>query len=482
MSSQLRLGGGIRARALGRLLGVALIVSGALTVARASPADVSLSEAVRQALESNLELAARRQSLTAAREEIGLARSPLLPQVDLGARGQYIDAERSDSARGNNKTGSFLMGAGLSQVVYDEDSWAGFDIQKHVYGGQVEELEAFQLGVVQEAAAGFLALDSNQHVLDIQIRNRQITQQNIEKSRARIVAGWSGEREILRWETQLAGNDRDVRAAQVSVLQSLLELNRVRNRPPEAPQDIESVTLTEYGFVYGNGMVAASLVDPEQDRRMRDYLVRVGLARSPNIAAFDASIAAGERQLTANRRAFWVPTLTFQAGVDYLANHSSTEDDFNQSEWGVKGVLAYPLFEGGAKFAGLEQARATLQSLRTDRRALAQSLEQAIRAAFAQASGAFESVGFTQRRSAAARKNFELVDRSYTLGVASILDLLDAQSQLLDAELALNNASYGFLEDLIAAERAISFYAFLEAASEVEALLDGVARELGLRP
>ena len=177
-----------------------------------------------------------------------------------------------------------------------------------------------------------------------------------------------------------------------------------------------------------------------------------------------------------------MPTLTFQAGVDYLANHSNTEDDFNQTEWGVKGVLGYPLFEGGAKLAGLEQARAALQSLRTDRRALAQSLEQAIRAAFAQASGAFESVGFAQRRSAAAQKNFELVERSYALGVASILDLLDAQSQLLDAELALNDATYGFLQDLIAAERAISFYPFLEAPSEVQALLDGVARELGMRP
>ena len=372
------------------------------------------------------------------------------------------------------------MAAGLTQVVYDEGSWAGFDIQKHIYDGQVKELEAFQLGVVQDAAGAFLALDTARRQLDIQIRNRDITRHNLEQSRARIAAGWSAEREILRWETQLAGNDGDVRAAQVNVLHRLLELNRVRNRPPEAPVDTEPATLAEYGFLYGNEPIAASLVDPKLDRRMRDYLVRVGLAHSPEIVAFDASIAAAERQLTANRRAFWVPTLTFKAGVDYLANHSS-EDDFNQSEWGVKGVLSYPLLEGGAKIAGLEQARAMLRSLRTDRRALSQSLEQTIRGAFAQASGSFESVGFAERSSAAAEKNFELVDQSYTLGVASILELLDAQAQLLAAELAVNDATYTFLADLIAAERAISFYAFLEAPSDVEALLDGVARELGLR-
>jgi hypothetical protein len=123
-----------------------------------------------------------------------------------------------------------------------------------------------------------------------------------------------------------------------------------------------------------------------------------------------------------------------------------------------------------------------LASLRTQRRATAQSLEQGIRSAFAQSSGAFEGVGFAQRQVAAARRNFDLLDSSYTLGVASILDLLDAQTQLLTAELAFVNASYGFLENLIAAERAISYYAFLEAPEEVAALVDELELELSLQP
>ena len=64
------------------------------------------------------------------------------------------------------------------------------------------------------------------------------------------------------------------------------------------------------------------------------------------------------------------------------------------------------------------------------------------------------------------------------MGVASILDLLDAQSLLLGAKLSLSNATYGFLEDLIAAERTISFYAFLEPTAEVEALVRDLAREI----
>ena len=448
---------------------------------RAEAAEVTLPDAAREAIASNLDLIAQRQALAAARQEIGLARSALLPQVQVGARAEYLEDKRSDSDLGWTDDGSVTAGAGLSQVLYDEDSWAGFDIQKHVYEGRVKQLESFQLGVVQDAAISFLELDRSQSELEIQRRNREITRRNRGTSESRIAAGWSSDREILRWDTQLATNDTDVREAQVRVLQNRFELNRVRNLAPEEAVSARPATIDEFGFMYQREAIAAATATPEGDRRMRDFLARVGLRRSPELAAITSSIAAAERQLTASRRAFWIPSLTLGAGVDHQLNRTSAEE-FNETQWGVNSVLAFPLFAGGAKFAGLEQASEVLASLRTQRRATALSLEQTIRSAFAQASGSFASVGFAERQVAAARRNFDLVDSSYTLGVANILDLLDAQSQLLTAELSLLDATYGFLEDLIAAERGISFYAFLESPDDVTNLLDELEFELRPNP
>jgi outer membrane protein len=461
--------------AVALLLGVLLAPIG-----QAAASELELSDAVRQAIASNLDLLARRHALTAAREEIGLSRSVLLPQVNVGARAQMLEDDRSDSGRGNNKQQSILVAAGLNQVLYDEESWAGLDIQKHIYDGQVQQLEAFRLEVIEEAADAFLELDRAQRLLEIQQRNRELTRENLDTSRSRIAAGWSSDREILRWDVQLAGNDTDVRAAQVLALQSRLELNRTRNLPPEAPATALSATVEEYGFVYAREAIAQAILAPEADRRMRDFLVRVGLRRSPDLAILDTSIAAGERELASSRRSFWVPSLNLAAGIDHLTTRGSA--DFAQTEWGVKGELTFPLFQGGAKFASLDQAQETLASLRTERRATAVSLSQSIRSAFAQASGSFESVGFASRQVAAAGRNFELVDASYTLGVASILDLLDAQSQQLAAELALANTLYGFLGDLVAAEREISVYAFLEAPADVDAILNDLEQELRAQP
>jgi len=471
-----------RTRLYGAALGLAFALGAATApVARAVDPELTLAEAARQAIAGNLDLVAQRQALAAAREDIALARSGLLPQVGIGARAELQGEDRSDAAGGDQTTKSALVAAGIDQVLYDEERWAGFAIQKHVYAGQVQQLESFQLGVVQDAALAFLEFDRAQQLLEIQQRNREVTRQNLETSRSRIAAGWSSDREVLRWESQLAGNDTAVRAAEVAVLQNRFALNRVRNLAPESTVVVRSATPAADGFVYARVSIADAVAAPEKDRRMRDFLVHTGLRRSPELAALDASIAAAERQLVASRRAFWVPSLNLTADVDRLTS-STSGDDFDATEWGVTGQLTFPLFQGGAKFAGLAQARETLASLRTARTATAQSLEQAIRAAFARASGSFASVSFAQRQTEAARRNFELVDASYELGVAAIIDLLDAQQQLLDAEVGEVDAVYGFLEDLVAAERAISFYAFLEPPGDVDALLAQLESELGTRP
>jgi len=447
-------------------------------------AKLGLADAVRQTLEANLDLAAQRRNLAAAEEEISVVRSNLLPQIDLGARVQRLNSDRSDGDRGTTTQESVAVAAKLTQVLYDEMDWANYTIQKHVYDQQRAQFEAFEDGVVQEAADAFLELDRARSQLDIQQRNRELTARNLETSRTRIAAGWSSEREVLRWESQLATNDTDVVDARTQVLVNRFELNRVRNLSAETAIAPLPAGIEEYGFVYAREGIARAIATPESDRRLRDLLVAIGLARSPELAQIDAAIAASERLLAANKRAFWVPSLSAAAGIDHLAASSSGSGaaDFDETEWGAGATLTFPLLEGGAKFARLRQTGEALSGLRVQRRATGQSVDQSIRAAFAAASGAYHNVATARRQEAAAQRNFELVDESYVLGVASILSLLDAQSQLLNANLAVADSVYAFLEAVIDAEKQLALYPFLEPEAEMTALLDRIERQLQVKP
>ncbi len=458
---------------------VALVAGGDAGAQRA----LDLGAAVREALSGNLDLAAQRLALAADREEIAIARAALLPQIDLAGQGQVLEDDRSDGDRGTNTKRSFTVSAKLSQVLYDEADFARLEIQRYVYAAQEQQLEAFRLEVAADAANAFLALDRARDVLEIQRRNRDLTLQNIETSRARIAAGYSSETEILRWESQLATNRADIATAEAALLSARFELNRVRNLPREAAIVAREATIEEYGFVYGRGAIASAVREPDADRRLRDVLVRVGLDRSPTLAESSEAIAAAERQLVANRRAFWVPSLTLVAGVNHLAQSSSTSSvDLDETEWGAGVGLAFPLLQGGAKFANERQTQEYLASLRTQRRADVATVGERLRASFASASAAHAVVGYAREQQRAAGRYFELTDASFVLGVASLIQLIDAQAQRLAAALAYTNALYDFLESMIAAERELSFFPFLEDDAEVTALLDLIEQQLTTGP
>jgi outer membrane protein TolC len=458
-----------------------LVFASMPSAAIAADPELSLENVVRQALQANLDLASQRRALAADHEEVLITRSDLLPQIDLGAQAQRVEDDRKDSPLGDTHQESVSLTAELTQVVYDEEDWADFGIQEHVYVGQEANFESFRLGVVQSAANTFLELDRARAILDNQERNRELTARNLETSRTRIAAGWSSEREVLRWQSQLATNDTDVVGARTRLLVNRFELNRVRNQRAEAPIAALPATIEEYGFVYASMPIAEAIQEPETDRRLRDLLVLVGLARSPELAALDAAVAAEERLLTSNERAFWVPSVSVGAGVDYVEARGSGPDT-TDTQWRVGAGLTFPLLNGGGKFAELRQSQESLSSLRIQRRATAQSLDQGIRAAFAGASGAYTAIGFAREQETAAEKNFELVYESYVLGVASILALLDGQALLLRANQAVANALYDFLEAVIAAEDQLALYPFLEPESEMAALLDRIERELQPQP
>ena len=103
--------------------------------------------------------------LVGSQVSASLRRSALLPQITFGAAGQVLESERSDGRRGNVSQESATVQGSLSQILYDEESWAAFRIQQHTFDQQREEYESFRLGLISEAAGSFFALDFHGRLL-----------------------------------------------------------------------------------------------------------------------------------------------------------------------------------------------------------------------------------------------------------------------------------------------------------------------------
>jgi outer membrane protein TolC len=208
-------------------------------------------------------------------------------------------------------------------------------------------------------------------------------------------------------------------------------------------------------------------------------MVAEGQAAVPELQRIEAAIAAAKRSQKAARRSFWVPELTFQAGLIQILQEEGegTESPLNgflpvevpeadDTRWNLGLNLTLPLFTGGGRRAELGRAGEELARLRLERQVLADRIEQRIRSALQQARASRSGIRLSREGAEAARKNLELVTDAYSRGVVSIIELLDAQNAALAADQAAANAVYDFFIDLMEVQRSVGSFDFFLSDEE----------------
>ena len=207
---------------------------------------------------------------------------------------------------------------------------------------------------------------------------------------------------------------------------------------------------------------------------MRDYLVDLGIERSPQIRSLDAQIRSQQRTSKSARR-WLIPSLDAQvAGAVFLKTGGGGSDVQTSGDtfWQAQGILNWNILDGGAYISTMNLEKAMLYSIQSERTEAATALEETIRGTVAVAIASFENITLAQLQSETATQNYELVNEAYLEGEATFLELLDSQQQLLNAEKAATQALYGFLSDLLTVEQSINYFPFMEtdADSRIRAL------------
>ncbi|XAH22919.1 efflux transporter outer membrane subunit [Xylophilus sp. GW821-FHT01B05] len=160
------------------------------------------------------------------------------------------------------------------------------------------------------------------------------------------------------------------------------------------------------------------------------------LQRRPDIAAAERRVAAANAQIGVARAAFF-PALTLSASAGYrntsLNNLVSAPNLF----WSVGPALAVSLFDGGARRAAVESARAsTDQAVATYRQTVLTALQEVednlVIAASLEREQAVQADAL-----AAARRALEVTNNQYFAGTVSYLNVITAQATALNAESAL---------------------------------------------
>jgi outer membrane protein TolC len=435
---------------------------------------LSLDSAVREAIEVNLDLAVQERIVAAGKEAVKQARSGLLPQIDLDAQGVVIDDDRAIAGQGATPEESISGSATATQLLYSDDIWSNYRVEQYRQTSREELREAVKLDIMLDSAVAYLNVLRAKTLERIQKDNLRLTRANLDRAFARVSIGAANRSEVFRWESEIARSKQDVLSAEALRRQTVNALNRLLHRPLEERFGTEETGLGDPLLMVSDPRFFDYVSNPMTFRVFRDFLVEEGLALSPELRRIDAAMNAQKRILMSAKRAFWLPDFTLEGSVTELFEESGegkrdqSPTGRDKTDWSVGVFANFPLVSGGGKFATIKRAREELSGLRLERLSTAERIEQRIRSELHETGASYSSIRLSRQGADASRQNLELVTDSYLRGVVSIVDLLDAQNNSLQADEDAENAVYTFLIDLMRVQRAVGRFDFFMTPEERE--------------
>lgn len=381
--------------------------------------DPRLQRLIGMALGNNRDLRVAMLNVEQARAQFQIQRSNQFPTVNAIAAGT-----RQPSADTGSYANQFQVGLGIS--AWEIDFFGRVAALKEQalaqYLATDEARKSAQISLVAAVATGWLTLMADEELLDLSQRTLATREESVRLTRLRLDNGVSSELDHRQAES-LAQAARATHAQQRR--QRMLDENAlVLLLGQPLPEDIR-----------------ASLPSSRLDNAAPMQALPVGLpsdllVRRPDVRAAEQQLIGANANIGAARAAFFPRiSLTAQAGTvsDELSGL------FKSGSWAfsLAPQLALPIFDAGRNQAGLDSARAGREI------AVAQ-YEQSIQTAFREVSDALagqatlqEQINAQRAQVVADAKRLELSDLRYRNGVASYLDLLDAQRSLFATEQSL---------------------------------------------
>ena len=434
--------------------------------------EYGLVDIARMALDQNQDLLAESYGVQAGLQEIARARANLLPQVGASASHSLrkdtpfvsagLFAERSSDAA-----------ISLDQLLYSDAASANLKIQKELQRTRLAGLEEFRLDVIQVATTSYYTVLNARSQLAVQENNLRISRANLELAKDRVRLGNSTAADVYRWQAEVARAQILVLDARAVLNRSWETLNRILHKPQGARLALREATFDE-PFVMTREEFDKLVQSPADYARFSRFYIDLALRQAPELEQLNALIAAKRRELTSQRRAYWLPDVSvggrYTSNLDQSGVGAGPQAGQDLNDWSVGVQATLPLFSGGIRKANVSRASFELRQLESLRASTEERVEEQIRNQLHAAQAAHGQIDLAASAAEASRKNFELVSDAYARGTVTVIELLDAQDTSLTASAAAAESLHSFLITIMSVQRAIGGYDFLLPAEERKAL------------
>jgi len=404
--------------------------------------DEELQKLVRTAMVRNYDLHAAVARINAARANLGLARSDQFPQFDATAD---ITSTRSSQ---NGQFGAFAQGGRgrnvgsvfLNLLTFELDVWGRLRQQTKAARAELraseEDRKAVLTTVVGDVATGYFSLLELDSELDIAKRTLAAREESLLLIRARQQGGLA---------TVL-----EVRQAEELVYQATQTI-------PDTERLIEQ-TENQLSFILGNNPGPITRGQPLEQQQTLP-IVPAGLPsslleRRPDIRAAEENLVAQRALVSAAKKAYF-PRISLTGLLGFQSDQLSNLFSGASHAWTFVPQVSQPIFTAGRLKSGVKSAKAQQEFAIVQYQQTTQNAFREVSDALIQYRKEKEIRAQQELLVSTLRDRSQLAHLRYEGGIDTLLNALDSDRELFDAERDLTQTKRDELLSLVQLYKAL---------------------------
>ncbi len=386
----------------------------------------SLEEALAAAYESNPQLMAQRAALRATDEGVSQAQASFLPSLS----GQYTYGESRTTSP--DSTGEDVTIPGSSEqysLTATQNLFRGFRdknamnrAKSSVMAGRAQ-LQSVEQQVLLEAVTAYMNVLRDEAVVELNKNNVQVLERQLQASQDRFRVGEVTRTDVAQSEARLEGAKSSLLTAEATLASSRAQYRRVVG---QTPASLETPT---------NDPVLPASLDEAIETAMELSPGVIAARYNEKSAAYQVKEASGALMPSLDLQANLSDTT--QSGFDTRVGATFDRPSTTKS-FGVQ--LSVPLYQGGARYSAVRQAKQLRSQRLMDIRQAERVAQENVFVAWDQYRAAVGQIKSSEAQVRASEIALEGVRQEAYVGSRTTLDVLNAEQELLNARVALVRA------------------------------------------
>jgi outer membrane protein len=400
----------------------------ALPLASSQALADTIESALAQAYRNNPTLNSQRASMRATDEGVPQALSGYRPKLSISASGGEQTLGSTTKSTTNPATYTTQTGYNSpfsTSVTATQTLFNGFQTASKTRQAEAAVLAAratlrtTEQSVLLDAVTAYMNLLRDTAILGLQKSNVEVLQEQLRQTRDRFNVGEVTRTDVAQSEASLASGRSQYLTAESNYKSSAAAYRKVIGSTP--------------------GKLAAGTPVDRFSPSNLNSAIGVATSSHPSIVSAQFNIDVAQEQVKVAESSLY-PTLSVQGSFtkNYLSQSSlNTMQSYSGS---VLGTLSVPIYQGGAEYSLIRQAKETLGQKRIDFDAARDSARQTVVQSWGQLEAAKGNIEATTAQVQASEIALNGVREEARVGQRTTLDVLNAQQALVNARVALVGA------------------------------------------